>query len=64
MLKFIKAALILVAALIVLAAAAFLIIGPERLWAKFGPSDLGNVDFDLDRLAVEGFIKADFKVIA
>ena len=46
MLKFIKAALILVAALIVLAAAAFLIIGPERLWAKFGPSDLGNVDFE------------------
>lgn len=26
-------------------AAAFLILGPERLWARFGPADLGDVDF-------------------
>ena len=26
-------------------AAAFLILGPERLWAQFGPADLGEVDF-------------------
>lgn len=30
---------------IVLAAAAFLVIGPARLWAQFGPADLGEVDF-------------------
>jgi uncharacterized protein (DUF1499 family) len=26
-------------------AAAFLLLGPERLWAQFGPADLGDVDF-------------------
>ena len=29
----------------VLFAAAFVILGPERLWAQFGPADLGDVDF-------------------
>ena len=32
-------------ALVIAFAAAFLILGPERLWAQFGPSDLGDVDF-------------------
>lgn len=36
-------ALLIAAAL--LFAAAFLILGPERIWAQFGPADLGNVDF-------------------
>ena len=38
---------LLVAAVVVVALgfAAIFIIGPERLWAQFGPSDLGDVDF-------------------
>ena len=43
--RFLKAAAILIAALIILAAAAYFIVGPDRLWAQFGPSDLGDVDF-------------------
>lgn len=35
----------LLAALPIAAAAAFLVLGPERLWAQFGPADLGDVDF-------------------
>jgi len=35
----------LVVALILAFAAAFLAVGPERLWAQFGPADLGDVDF-------------------
>lgn len=35
--------LLLLAAL--LAAAAFVVIGPERVWSLFGPADLGEVDF-------------------
>lgn len=30
---------------VALTAAAFLVIGPERFWAAFGPADLGEVDF-------------------
>ena len=41
-LKSVAAAL---AALLLLAAGAMLLIGPERLWARFGPPDLGPVDF-------------------
>lgn len=33
------------AALMLLAFGALLLIGPERLWARFGPPDLGAVDF-------------------
>ncbi len=33
------------AALTIAAAATFLLIGPDRLWARFGPPDLGEVDF-------------------
>lgn len=33
------------AALMIAATAIFLLIGPDRLWARFGPSDLGAVDF-------------------
>ena len=33
------------AALMIAAAATFLLIGPDRLWAWFGPPDLGEVDF-------------------
>lgn len=38
---------LLVAAAVVVALgfASIFIIGPERLWAQFGPSDLGDVDF-------------------
>jgi len=32
-------------ALVLAFAVAFLILGPERLWAQFGPADLGAVDF-------------------
>ena len=31
--------------LLLLAAVALFLIGPERLWAQFGPADLGEVDF-------------------
>jgi hypothetical protein len=43
--RFLKALAGLMAALIVLFAAGFLVLGPERLWAEFGPADLGDVDF-------------------
>lgn len=33
------------AGLLLIAAALFLIAGPERLWGAFGPADLGEVDF-------------------
>ena len=41
-LKAMAAILLLLAAA---ASAAFILIGPERLWAAFGPADLGDVDF-------------------
>jgi len=37
--------LVAAAVVVVLGFAAILVIGPERLWAQFGPSDLGDVDF-------------------
>jgi hypothetical protein len=43
--RFLKAGAVIVAALILLAVSAFLVLGPERLWAQFGPADLGEVDF-------------------
>ncbi len=43
--RFLKTLMGLVAFLAVLLLAAFLVLGPERLWAEFGPSDLGDVDF-------------------
>lgn len=43
--RFLKILAALVAAVVVLFAAAFLVIGPDRLWAQFGPADLGDVDF-------------------
>ena len=43
--KFLKTLASLVAFLIVLAVAGFLTLGPERLWAEFGPPDLGAVRF-------------------
>jgi len=43
--RFLKAVAVLILALILLATAAFFILGPERLWSQFGPSDLGDVDF-------------------
>jgi len=43
--KVLKLAAALIAAAAILFAAAFLILGPERLWAQFGPADLGEVDF-------------------
>jgi len=43
--RFFKLLLGLVVALVLVAGAAFVIIGPERLWAEFGPADLGDVDF-------------------
>lgn len=30
---------------VLVAAGAFFIAGPERIWARFGPADLGEVDF-------------------
>ena len=42
---FLKLIVVLVIAAAVLFAAAFLILGPERIWAQFGPADLGEVDF-------------------
>ncbi|MCA3560550.1 MAG: DUF1499 domain-containing protein [Aestuariivirga sp.] len=35
----------LVAVIFIAVPAAFLILGPERLWEQFGPADLGDVDF-------------------
>ena len=43
--KFITAVAVLVSALLILFAAAFLILGPDRFWSQFGPADLGDVDF-------------------
>ena len=43
--RFLKTLASLVAFLIVLAVAGFLTLGPERLWAEFGPPDLGAVRF-------------------
>ena len=43
--RFLKTMISLVAFLIVLAIAGFLTLGPERLWAEFGPPDLGAVRF-------------------
>ena len=43
--RVLKLLAVLFVALVVAFAAAFLILGPERLWAQFGPSDLGDVDF-------------------
>jgi hypothetical protein len=37
--------LVAAAVVAVVGFAAIFIIGPERLWAQFGPSDLGDVDF-------------------
>lgn len=50
--KFLKLLVGLITALVIAFAAAFLILGPERLWAQFGPADLGDVDFaSLERRA-------------
>jgi uncharacterized protein (DUF1499 family) len=35
----------LVAAILVIAAAVFILLGPPRIWAMFGNADLGDVDF-------------------
>jgi uncharacterized protein (DUF1499 family) len=35
-----------VCGLLVAAAAAFWIVGPERVWTLFGPADLGSVEFE------------------
>ena len=43
--KLLIAGAVLIAALIALFVATFLILGPDRLWAQFGPADLGDVDF-------------------
>ena len=43
--KLMKVFAALVAALILAGAAVFIVVGPERLWSQFGPSDLGEVDF-------------------
>ena len=43
--KVVKFAAALIAATVILFAAAFLVLGPERLWGQFGPPDLGEVDF-------------------
>jgi uncharacterized protein (DUF1499 family) len=43
--RFLKTLASLLAFLVVLAIAGFLTLGPERLWAEFGPPDLGAVDF-------------------
>ncbi len=43
--RLLKLAAILLIAAAVLFAAAFVVLGPERLWSQFGPADLGDVDF-------------------
>lgn len=43
--RFLKAFAGLMLFLVVLFLAGFLVLGPERLWAEFGPADLGDVDF-------------------
>jgi uncharacterized protein (DUF1499 family) len=44
--RFWSAILTAFAALILALLAAFFIVGPERIWALFGPSDLGTVNFE------------------
>lgn len=36
---------LVIAAAAALGAGAFFVIGPERVWERFGPADLGEVDF-------------------
>lgn len=43
--RLLKRAAGLIIAAAVLFAAAFVVLGPERIWAQFGPADLGDVDF-------------------
>ncbi len=43
--RLIMSAITLLIAAAVLFAAAILVLGPERIWAQFGPADLGDVDF-------------------
>jgi uncharacterized protein (DUF1499 family) len=43
--RFLKTMAALVAFLVVLVIAGYLTLGPERLWAEFGPPDLGEVRF-------------------
>ena len=43
--KFLKTAAGLLAFLILLAVTGFVTLGPAKLWAEFGPADLGAVDF-------------------
>lgn len=43
--RFLKATAAIALALVFLAGAVFMILGPERMWAQFGPADLGEVDF-------------------
>lgn len=43
--RFLKLLAAVIVALVIAFAAAFLVLGPERLWAQFGPADLGDVDF-------------------
>lgn len=43
--RFLKLLAAVIVAIVIAFAAAFFILGPERLWAQFGPSDLGDVDF-------------------
>ena len=42
--KVLKLAAALIAAAVILFAAAFLILGPERLWARFGPAASGMLN--------------------
>ncbi|MCA3556544.1 DUF1499 domain-containing protein [Aestuariivirga sp.] len=43
--RFLRVLLAIILLIVTAFAAAFLILGPERLWAQFGPADLGEVDF-------------------
>lgn len=43
--RVLTAVLAAIAVLGLVAVVVFLVLGPERLWAQFGPSDLGEVDF-------------------
>lgn len=43
--KFLMFLAAILVVLVLAIAAAFLVLGPERLWAQFGPADLGDVDF-------------------